>query len=131
MIDMWVKLMLSCSDERKLYERLAGHCCRLPDAHQLEDCRSHVSELTVLHLLNLVAGVHYDKWNIVERVSCVRCAVLVYSVVSVTVISCDEDHIALCLSYRRLSISRRRSLFIALSQSLRIFVFVITMSFLM
>ena len=30
--------------------------------------------------------------------SSVRCAVLVDSVVSVTVVSCDEDHIALCLS---------------------------------
>ena len=56
MIDMWVKLMLSCSDERKLYERLAGHCCRLLYAHQLEDGRSHVCELSVLHFLYIVVN---------------------------------------------------------------------------
>ena len=50
----------------QLYECLAGHCSWLLDAHELEDCRSHVSELSVLDLLNLVTSVHYDEWNIVE-----------------------------------------------------------------
>ena len=45
---------------------LASHGCRLLDAHELEDSRSYVSELTVLNLLNLVTCVHYDERNIVE-----------------------------------------------------------------
>ena len=81
-----------------LYKRLACHSSRLLDAHQLEDCRSHVSELTVLHLLDRVTGVHHDERNVIQRVSCVRCTVLVDSVVSVTVVSCDEDYVTLCLS---------------------------------
>ena len=49
-----------------LYERLAGHGSWLLNAHELEDCRSNVSKLSVLYLLNLVTCVHHDEWNIVE-----------------------------------------------------------------
>ena len=65
-------LTLSMIYIQALYERLASHCSRLLDAHELEDSRSYVSKLAVLDLLDLVTGVHNDEWNIVERVSCVR-----------------------------------------------------------
>jgi len=51
---------------RMLDQRLAGHGCRLLDAHQLEDGRSDVSELSVLHFLYLVTCIHDDERNIVQ-----------------------------------------------------------------
>ena len=91
---LWRKPQHFCD----LYECLAGHGSRLLDTHELEDCRSNVSKLTVLHFLHSVASINHDERYIVERVCCVWSAVLVHCVVSVTVVSCDEDYITLCLS---------------------------------
>ena len=45
---------------------LTGHSCRLLDAHQLEDGRSNVCELSVLDFLHLVTCVHNDERYVVE-----------------------------------------------------------------
>ena len=42
-----------------LDEGFSGHCSRLRDAHQLEDGRSHVGELSVLHFF--YACIDYDE----------------------------------------------------------------------
>ena len=86
------------SNVRRLDQRLAGHGSWLLDTHKLEDSRSNVSELTVLNRLNLLTSVHNDERNIIKRVSSVRCTVLVNSEVSVTVVSCDKNCVALAFS---------------------------------
>ena len=78
-----------------LDEVLARHVLRLLQPHDVEDRRSHVGESSVLNGSRVVVCDVDERYR-VQRVGCVRCAVLVDCVVGVAVVGYDDS---LCLLY--------------------------------
>ena len=76
-----------------LEKRLCVHVFRLWKTHQLQDGRSYIAEGAVLYALDLIAGIDNDELNRIERVCCVRSAVIVNCVISIAMVCGDENHV--------------------------------------